>query len=76
LSPPSQRAPWTRFNCGIWVQGSLGGWWVKGDLHTIQRWMGHRHLTTTARYLQLARHTHTEPGSPLDLLDPVDAPAW
>ena len=44
------------------------------DLHTIQRLMGHRHLTTTARYLQLARHTQIGPGSPLDLLDCVDAP--
>jgi len=44
------------------------------DLHTIQRLMGHRHLSTTARYLQLARHTQIGPGSPLDLLDHVDAP--
>ena len=44
------------------------------DLHTIQRLMGHRHLTTTARYLQLTRHTHIGPGSPLDLLDRLDAP--
>ena len=44
------------------------------DLHTIQRLMGHRHLTTTARYLQLARHTQIGPGSPLDLLARLDAP--
>ena len=44
------------------------------DLHTIQRLMGHRHLSTTARYLQLTRHTQIGPGSPLDLLDGVDAP--
>jgi len=44
------------------------------DLHTIQRLMGHRHLTTTARYLQLTRHTQIGPGSPLDLLDRLDAP--
>ena len=45
------------------------------DLHTIQRLMGHRPLTTTARYLQLARHTHIGPGSPLDLLDRLDPPS-
>jgi len=44
------------------------------DLHTIQRLMGHHHLSTTARYLQLTRHTQIGPGSPLDLLDGVDAP--
>ena len=44
------------------------------DLHTIQRLMGHRHLTTTARYLQLTRHTQIGPGSPLDLLGRLDAP--
>jgi site-specific recombinase XerD len=44
------------------------------DLHTIQRLMGHRHLTTTARYLPLARHTQIGPGSPLDLLARLDAP--
>lgn len=44
------------------------------DLHTIQRLMGHRHLSTTARYLQLTRHTQIGPGSPLDLLDRLDAP--
>jgi len=44
------------------------------DLHTIQRLMGHRHLSTTARYLQLTRHTQIGSGSPLDLLDRLDAP--
>jgi site-specific recombinase XerD len=44
------------------------------DLHTIQRLMGHRHLTTTARYLQLTRHTQIGPGSPLDLLARLDPP--
>ena len=44
------------------------------DLHTIQRLMGHRHLSTTARYLQLTRHTQIGPGSPLDLLARLDEP--
>lgn len=39
------------------------------DLHTIQRLLGHGHLSTTTRYFQLTRHTQTGPGSPLDLLD-------
>lgn len=42
------------------------------DLHTIQRLLGHGHLSTTTRYFQLTRHTQTEPGSPLDLLDRLD----
>jgi integrase/recombinase XerD len=44
------------------------------DLHTIQRLLGHGHLSTTTRYFQLTRHTQTGPGSPLDLLDRLDAP--
>jgi site-specific recombinase XerD len=43
------------------------------DLHTIQRLLGHGHLTTTTRYFQLTRHTQMAPGSPLDLLDHFDA---
>jgi integrase/recombinase XerD len=42
------------------------------DLHTIQRLMGHGHLSTTTRYLQLTRHTQIGSGSPLDLLDRLD----
>ncbi len=44
------------------------------DLPTIQRLLGHGHLSTTTRYFQLTRHTQTGPGSPLDLLDRLDAP--
>ena len=44
------------------------------DLHTIQRLLGHRHLSTTSRYFQLTRHTQAGPGSPLDLLARLDAP--
>jgi site-specific recombinase XerD len=39
------------------------------DLHTIQRLLGHRHISTTTRYLQLTRHTEMGPDSPLDLLE-------
>jgi site-specific recombinase XerD len=38
------------------------------DLHTIQRLLGHGHLSTTTRYFQLTQHTTIAPGSPLDLL--------
>jgi integrase/recombinase XerD len=38
------------------------------DLHTIQRLLGHGHLSTTTRYFQLTRHTEIGPDSPLDLL--------
>ena len=39
------------------------------DLHTIQRLLGHGHISTTTRYLQLTRHTEMGPDSPLDLLE-------
>jgi integrase/recombinase XerD len=38
------------------------------DLHTIQRLLGHRDISTTTRYLQLTRHTDIGPDSPLNLL--------
>ncbi len=38
------------------------------DLHTIQRLLGHRHISTTMRYLHLARGHLLNIGSPLDLL--------
>jgi integrase/recombinase XerD len=39
------------------------------DLHTIQRLLGHGHISTTTRYIQLKRHTEMGPNSPLDLLE-------
>jgi site-specific recombinase XerD len=39
------------------------------DIHTIQRLLGHEHLSTTTRYFQLTRHTEMGPDSPLDLLE-------
>lgn len=39
------------------------------DLHTIQRLLGHRDISTTTRYFQLTRHTEMGPDSPLDLLE-------
>jgi site-specific recombinase XerD len=39
------------------------------DLHTIQRLLGHNHLSTTMRYLQLAQTRLTATTSPLELLD-------
>jgi site-specific recombinase XerD len=44
------------------------------DLHTIQRLLGHGHLSTTTRYFQLTHHTTIAPGSPLDLLEAFTAP--
>lgn len=38
------------------------------DLHTIQRLLGHRHLSTTMVYFHLARKTLADQPSPLDLL--------
>lgn len=43
------------------------------DLHTIQRLLGHGHISTTMRYLHLARHRLTGTTSPLELLDPPPA---
>jgi site-specific recombinase XerD len=39
------------------------------DLHTIQRLLGHRHISSTMRYFHLARKHVTDRCSPLDLLD-------
>lgn len=39
------------------------------DLPTIQRLMGHEHISTTMRYLHLARSHLTNTTSPLELLD-------
>jgi site-specific recombinase XerD len=39
------------------------------DIHTIQRLLGHHHITSTMRYLHLARKNVTDRCSPLDLLD-------
>ena len=40
------------------------------DLRTIQLLLGHRNLSTTARYLQIAAATVCATTSPLDLPDP------
>jgi integrase/recombinase XerD len=37
------------------------------DVITLQRWLGHRHLSTTACYTHV-RHDHVQTMSPLDLL--------
>ncbi len=39
------------------------------DIHTIQRLLGHGHISTTTRYFQLTQHTEMGSGSPLDLLE-------
>lgn len=39
------------------------------DVHTIQRLMGHRSISTTTRYFHLARSGLTATTSPLELLD-------
>jgi len=41
------------------------------DLHTIQRLLGHGHISTTMRYLHLAQNRLTGTTSPLELLDPL-----
>lgn len=40
------------------------------DIHTIQRLLGHGHVSTTMRYFHLAHHKLTGTPSPLELLDP------
>ena len=44
------------------------------DIHTIQRLLGHGHISTTTRYFQLTRHTEMGPGSRLDLLERFASP--
>jgi len=41
------------------------------DLHTIQRLLGHGHISTTTRYLHLAQAQLSGNRSPLELLDPL-----
>ena len=43
------------------------------DLHTIQRLLGHGHISTTMRYLHLAQSRLTGTTSPPELLDSVPA---
>jgi site-specific recombinase XerD len=38
------------------------------DLHTIQRLLGHGHISTTMRYFHLAQRHLGQTPSPLDLL--------
>lgn len=45
------------------------------DVHTIQRLLGHRALSTTSRYFHLAHPTLLAHRSPLDLLDVTAATA-
>lgn len=42
------------------------------DIHTIQRLMGHGHISTTSRYFHLKEQLASS-GSPLDLLKPIDS---
>jgi len=44
------------------------------DVHTIQRLLGHGHLSTTLRYFHLAQKDLTQTRSPLDLLPLVRPP--
>jgi integrase/recombinase XerD len=44
------------------------------DIHTIQRLMGHGHISTTMRYFHLARKHLTSTTSPLDLLQGATTP--
>lgn len=41
------------------------------DIHTIQRLLGHGHVSTTMRHFHLAQNKLTGTASPLELLDPV-----
>jgi site-specific recombinase XerD len=42
------------------------------DIHTIQRLMGHGHISSTLRYFHLAHKHLASTASPLDLLDQPD----
>jgi integrase/recombinase XerD len=45
----------------------------RGDLPRVQQLLGHRHLSTTARYLHLTQGRVLDTGSPLDLPEPPAA---
>ena len=42
-----------------------------GDLPTVQHQLGHRHLSTTMRYLHLTQGRLRATGSPFDLPRPI-----
>jgi len=42
------------------------------DIHTIQRLMGHGHISSTLRYFHLARKHLAATPSPLELLEHPD----
>ncbi|MGH8569556.1 MAG: tyrosine-type recombinase/integrase [Gammaproteobacteria bacterium] len=46
-----------------------------GDIHTIQRLLGHGHISTTMRYFHLARKHLANTPSPLELLENCDIAA-
>jgi site-specific recombinase XerD len=45
------------------------------DIHTIQRLLGHGHISTTLRYFHLARKHLAKTPSPLELLQSSDIAA-
>ena len=45
------------------------------DLHTVQRLLGHRQISTTMRYFHLSQRHLAATRSPLDLPEPTDAPS-
>jgi integrase/recombinase XerD len=44
------------------------------DLHSISKWLGHGHLSTTGRYLRMARPGHSTQAGPLALLSQLPTP--
>jgi site-specific recombinase XerD len=46
------------------------------DIHTIQRLMGHGHISSTLRYFHLARKHLAGTTSPLELLERADTTRW
>ena len=45
------------------------------DLHSISKWLGHGHLSTTGRYLRMANPGHSAGAGPLALLSQLPQPA-
>jgi site-specific recombinase XerD len=82
-APPAQKVyTLTKLRAGIRKQGGIHALRhafathlleAGTDLHTVQRLLGHRHITSTIRYFHLSQGRLVGTRSPLDLPEPPHA---